>query len=267
VLGRGVTLTAAGPAPGERVTGAGIVSNGGRVKIVQGLVAGGNVAVLEDGSEIAASGFGLLGSGLVAQQSSVEILGGTLRSGGITVADGVTESVVFFSGSPVVSVSDSVLRISGGSFVPGDEPDFIVLGVPSLSAQLSTVEISGGEFPSSVTLTGSRSRILGGQFDTLSVAAGVQFVPEPRPRFIPGCTEIRGGSFRSVSVARPGERLIIFGTGFNRPLGPIPAPSFPPPVVFALSGTLESGEPFAFELELQTGAEVSLAAPGSPGCP
>ena len=79
-----------------------------------------------------------------------------------------------------------------------------------------------------------------------------------------------------MGVAQPGERLIVFGTGFNRPLGAVPAPFpgstnasdiFGPPAVFALAGTFESGEPFAFELQVGAATNVSLAAPGSPGCP
>jgi hypothetical protein len=138
----------------------------------------------------------------------------------------------------------------------------------------SDVEISGGDFgPGSVILAGSTSRITGGKIDRLQLFPDI-VSPTPPFQFGPGCTEIRGGVLNRVHVQGPGERLIVFGTSFDRALGPIeaPPPSDPPmvlepPVTTPLSGVLESGEPIGFELSISSMTQVSLAAPGDPGCP
>jgi hypothetical protein len=252
------------------VPGAGIVATGGRVRVVQGLVSGGNALLV---SENAVQRVVTLAPALEARAgSTVEILGGTLTSSGAFLASGVTGTSTRFDSAEllpeVVSVADSVVRVEGGTLRGGPRERAVTT---TLGATRSTVEITGGDFDdegaliSFVLLRGSRSTIRGGRFDTLVlVPAGPRMPMSPVDPLVPGCTEIRGGSFDDLNVVGNGERVIVFGTDFNRPLGPLPTG---PDTMTPVSGILEAGNAVAFDANLAGGTLVSLAAPGSPGCP
>jgi hypothetical protein len=272
VFGRGRSVSADTPDL-QLEAGAAIAANAGRVRIVQGQLSGGNF-LIASGRQAGSARIGTLAPALQAVAgSTVEILGGTLVSSGVFFASGVTDDNTLFDFPETVSVSDSDLRIRGGVLRAGERQDMIsppgfpALGLAfPLDATRSRVEISGGDFgPGSVQLRGSRSRILGGRMDRLTLSPAPPATNSGSFDFVAGCTEIRGGSFGNVTITGAGERLIVFGSGFNRPLGPLPGGT--PVVAIQLSGTLEAGNFATFFLGMSSGTQVSLAAPGSPGCP
>lgn len=311
LIGRGRVITQGMSVPPS--PGAALVSRGGGVLIVGGRLAGGNVVVQSttngivnptpnslgnfeapSASDFSAQGvvgiplsadpavppFGtmtrgpLLAPALVAQGSAVAIEGGTLIS---STMFGFPE---FYVQVPALVVNDSALLISGGEFRLG------TVGGPLqttrvVAASFSDVEISGGHFGDGVVLLqNSRTRITGGRFDR-GLGLG-NFVPlrNPQPLLVaPGCTEIRGGQFPSIAALGSAERVFIFGTNFNLPLGPVPIPPprplpdpLPPnvtvnPTFATVSGTLEDGTVEDFVVGFANGpAQYFLVAPGSPGC-
>jgi len=122
----------------------------------------------------------------------------------------------------------------------------------------------------------SRTRIGGGRFESISLGIDVALLnPVPLPG--PGCTELRGGSLPLVSVDGPQETLLIFGTGFDLPLGQVPVPRLaargfgPEPAVptARVTGTLEDGSPLDLSIFVfDAAARVVLASSDSRvGCP
>lgn len=284
LLGRGGVVTA--DLGRARIQlGAGIVSNGGRVRVVQGQVSAGNALVLSAPRNAFVTV--PLAPALVAiGGSTVEILGGTLISSGQFRANNrVDIGPVDFLPRTVVEVIDSELRIRGGTLRGGEvlpsAREFPRLFESTLAALRSRVEITGGDFVGSgaftgvVELTSSRSTIRGGRFQLLGLSSAS--TPEAPLGGMPGCTEIRGGAFDQVFILGNGERLIVFGSSFNLPFGPVqlaPDPLVPTSMVIPgtlksgeISGTLESGESTTFRLSTLGDPQVSLAPPGSPGCP
>jgi hypothetical protein len=275
VSGRGAAVMAEPRALGFWL-GEGIVTRGGRVRIVQGHVSGGNALVLSERSDPVPNLVMLAPALQASDGSTIEILGGTLASSGVFLASGVTGANTSFDPRAIVSVSDSNLLIQGGTLRGGERQDAgVTPGADTtfpLDAERSNVEIAGGDFTggsafSLTQLRGSRSRIRGGIFEFLVLVPAGSPPSTPAGDFqrVPGCTEIRGGSFNRVSVVGDGERLIVYGSGFNRPLGPLPTE--PATLLrIPISGTLEAGNFVQFILFLADGTQVSLAAPGSPGC-
>lgn len=272
VRGRGVAVTPEMPRQlNEIVAGTGIVSNRGRVRIVQGQVSGGNVLLLAEPRIVASLDTGKVAPALVAVNgSSVDIEGGALATSSVIFGSGVAGDDAVFDTPRTVFVSDSELRIRGGTFRMGvrqdlNPPPGVVFGAFPLDAERSRVEIAGGDFGIGfVQLRGSRSRILGGQVDQLFLQPALALASSDPQTLTPGCTEVRGGWINRVTVRGDGERLILVGT-FTRAPGPIPSPAFGVATV-AIRGVLESGAVNDFDLEIGPGSDVSLAAPGSPGC-
>lgn len=273
VLGRGIAVGSGAPPLPLLEPGAAIVSNGGRVRVIQGQVSGGNVLL-----QVAPQSrlLGLLAPALVATGgSTVVIEGGTLLSSGVFFASGGFGGNASFDFPSTVSVRNSSLRVSGGSIGSGERQDlppppliFAPSFARSLDAERSLVEITGGSFgPGRVQLRGSNSRIRGGQIADLVLSPAPVDVLGSPPIPVSGCTELRGGSVSGVTIIGAGERLIVFGSGFNLPLGSVAVPGPATVSTVALSGTLEAGNAFAFLVGVASGASVSLAAPGSPGCP
>ena len=281
--------------------GAAIVSRGGRVRIFSGNVSAGNVQVMPrdpSADPPPRASYALAPALSATTSSTIEIMGGTFTSSSLT------GSVPILVDAPAIAVSDSQLTITNGTFLLGDNPlrrAGQLPVTPSVLAARSRVEISGGSFASgTVQLFSSRTVIRGGSFGR-GVSLGLRppplgFTPIPNgppnaplvPLLpAPGCTEIGGGSFPSapsvvgVGVVEAGERVFIYGSGFNLPYGPLAAPDGPPPApgesVFAngltlipLTGTLlMNSAPATFNLSLQPGAIVVLdpgTGPNPPGC-
>jgi hypothetical protein len=284
-----------------RPPGEAIVSRGGRVRIFSGKISAGNVQVMprdpSAGPPPRAS-YPLAPALSATTNSTIEIMGGTFTSSRLT------GSVPILVDAPAIAVSDSQLTITSGTFLLGDNPLRAARQLPvtpSVLAARSRVEISGGSFASgTVQLFSSQTVIRGGSFGR-GVSLGLRppplgFTPIPNgpPNAplvpilpAPGCTEIRGGSFPSASsvvgvgVVEAGEVVFIYGSGFNLPYGPVPAPFGTPPApgesVFAngltlipLTGTLlMNSAPATFNLSLQPGAIVVLdpgTGPNPPSC-
>jgi hypothetical protein len=249
--------------------GEAIFAEGGFVRIVAGRIGGGNVLVsAQDPNtppppEPPGSGVPFnsrirprLASALFARDSVVEIEGGTLISSG---AFGLNED---FARESAVAVVGSQLRIRGGTFQRGPAPS---PGGSALSVFDSDVEISGGAFTAFVSLVGSRSQILGGQFSNDGLSLGLSTFVLLTPQG-PGCAEIRGGSLRALTLNNSQESAFIAGTGFNVPLGPLPIPDLGQSVRMQLTGTLADGTPLDVALSAIPGSRVTLIAPGAVGC-
>lgn len=261
--------------PFRPLPGAAIVSDGGRVLVRAGTVSGGNVlAVAQDpstppvqpppgvppsGPEVAP-----LPSALVARNSSlVEIDGGRLISGGLF---GLSER--YFVG-PAVVVDETTLRIRGGEIRQGSTVVDVLSSNLALVATRSVVEISGGTFASGfVVLQSSVSSISGGSFPAGLALGFVPLAGTSRSSDRPGCTDLRGGSIPGLAVNSLDETLMIFGTGFNLPLGPLaPASSPPQPVDVTLVGTFRNDDtPFTMRLLAEDGSKVVLAPADARGC-
>jgi hypothetical protein len=302
VFGRGQVLELRAQQAAQ--PGAGIVSDGGIVRVLAGTLSGGNVVFVESDPNAPAlppgppTFFGdTLAPALIASRSTVEIDGGTFVSSGTFGSLGRRFPRV----SATVSISDGQLQIRGGTFRPGPRDDGFRIVTSPLRVERSSVEISGGSFDAGpVQLAFSQSRIRGGHFTGgLSISGALRDLPPPFPATPPaGCTEISGGTFSPggpsrvsdaaarglVFVSGMNERLFFLGTGFNLPLGavavpppiqitvPVPNPGRPSstvvieqPVPVSLTGILADGSPLDITLLVDDG-EVVLAAPGDAGC-
>ncbi len=252
--------------------GSGILSDGGVVRVEGGEVRGGNVVVAlgRDPNALAAlprAAFAsTLGSALRATRSRVEISGGSL------VPSGVVGTLDPYGEQETVAVSDSDLRIRGGTFFgasraragqPGAPPFEFPVFVRAVS---SRVEISGGRFEGlgRVRLISSLSRISGGELP-ITVILGDQLGTFNLPG---GCTEIHGGRFTFVGVFGAGERLFVFADRFvNLTPGPVPIPAAPGPrTTLQITAVPPRGPTFNVSLDAEAGTQVVLARTGDPGC-
>jgi hypothetical protein len=263
------------PGPGAAI----VVSDGGSVRALRGTISGGNVLVIAQDPatppqppNAAEQLFPTpLAPALMAQGASVEIDGANL------VASGVFGSVGFVP-APAVLANQSQVRIRSGSLRvgPGTSSSPFFLALIALQAAESSIEISGGDFVGGRSLiVGSQTRISGGNVGSLSLGIDVALL-NPMPLPSRGCTELRGGSLQSMTLDGPNETLIVFGTGFNLPLGPVPIPQLamrrilvpPPPPTVRLTGRLADGTPLDLAIWVfDAAARIVLAAPGSAtGC-
>jgi hypothetical protein len=254
-------------------TGAAIVANDGFVIVAAGTIRGGNALVvpqdpttpprLPPGGAVPSTAPTPLAAALVAEADSfVSIEGGTLISGGLL---GLSESYVV---GPAVSVNETQLRISGGELRMGTSVDAPPSTGTVLLARDSQVDIRGGTFAGLVNLQSTGADIGGGNFrDGLALGVGLVVRALTGIHGGPGCTDIRGGSIPSLSVGGPDERVFIFGTDFNLPLGPLAPPSLSlQGTRRTVSGRFEDGSAFQIDVVAEDGSKVVLATPESVGC-
>lgn len=240
---------------------AGIEVSGGSLRVLQGRVQGGSVVFRQPPVLEIPTGqqFGLGGVGVHAVNADVEILGGTLVGGSVV---GVDDPAQFLTPGGGLRSVRSRIAIRGGTFAlgvtKGGTADQTWLMVADLFG--SSLQVSGGDFQGTVRTEFGRNVITGGAFPRLQL--GNAALP-PRSPAVSGCTEIRGGTFGAIELVF-GEQLIIFGTGFNVPPGPLTIDT-----PRRLEGVLESGTPLSAVISAITlrTQPVILAAPGSAGCP
>lgn len=224
------------------------VEPGGRVRVENGLVRGGELAFTRHlGSFVPGT------SGILALQGNVEINGGTIAGGPAAefLPRPLETAVGAASGGTGVRAIDSMLVIRGGVLRPGPatvDSDFAPPA--SLDATGSSFAITGGDFRAGpVRLRSSRGNISGGLFSEIDLSA-------------PSCVEIRGGTFERLVIDVPETEVFLFGEGFSVPFGATPASSTP----LRISGRLEDGTPIDFELTSEFGGQLLLTPSRGVGC-
>lgn len=287
VLGGGRSVVSADPIAGSSAPA--IRVEGGRLVLQQGTIRGGTLQFLgpDLGRGATENSVGFTGAAIAGRNVRLEISGGLVLGGDVVVMGDPIGSGLSFGGAlsaagPALSLRDSEILISGGTFQLGAKQFLTAFSPrPLFEVDRSAVSIRGGDFRGGpIDLGASQNRIAGGRFEFGIIAGSFNrfiFDTSARP---PGCTEIRAGVIPRVEVAG-NETAFVFGSGFNLPLGEVDFPTdaeigFPNSIRLGpfiagrsveLSGVYENGSPFMVLASVDEGSRLVLVSPGQPGCP
>ena len=270
-----LAMPSTGPSPIANGAGApGILAAGADLQLRNGARLVGGGAQAPTGNVPTYSG----GPGLAAIEATVTMRAGARATGGrIQLQEGATPALaVSIVPGPGMVLSRSILAMTGGRIRAAEFPtglvDPIPVNVNDLLANGSTVAITGGNLRGIFT-SGSLVRISGGLVGRVLQVPSSTFPPlalnPALAAFLPlsGCTEIRGGQVNEIVVN--GDRVLLVGSGFNRPLGDVPLNGRTPVVV---TGTLANGDPLSVSITNPLPAtpnspiRVTLARPGTDSC-
>lgn len=250
------------PTATQREAGGGFgvsIAEEGMLLVQSGLIQGGDV-VFQQRSTIGTQ-FAGGGTALNVNESEVEIQGGTLMGG--TVQEFQPGQQQSFPGGAIFS-NNTHFVFRGGLISIGRIPNTLDPRGPGNAVRTfgGLNEIMGGTFVGGFVSIANRNIITGGSIDRLELSDPSAFTTTS------GCTELRGGSVPRIRV-RSQERLFIFATGLNVPLGELPVQS-----PTRVTGRFASGTALDTLIERASSQEqgpsigkIVIAAPGAAGCP